>query len=236
MIVPHAVLATTAMIAAIVVTATTGDILTASAMRQVGDLDVIRARRGIVGAAVAVVTNSRFGLGVVCLALSFFSLLFCAFSHRDLSLIRQAATSLTFVTNALAAKWVPARARRPSAVDGGHLRVHRGRAAGVLRFGDPGGATPWDVLDSAGDLPPATPHGLAAHLIGVLRWSARLSGGLTRPSWPPRANPWRFSLIWGVYPLGCAVQSTTSGGVYPLCIVGLVNIVFGGGSFCVLSP
>jgi drug/metabolite transporter (DMT)-like permease len=98
------ILATCAMITAIVVTATAGDILTASAMRQVGDLDVIRARSGIWGAAVAVITNGRFELGVVCLALSFFSLLF-AFSHRDLSLIGPAATSLTFVTNALAAKF-----------------------------------------------------------------------------------------------------------------------------------
>jgi multidrug transporter EmrE-like cation transporter len=101
---PHAILATTAMITAIVITATAGDILTASAMRQVGDLDAIRARSGIAGAAMAVVKNSRFGLGVFCLALSFFSLLF-AFSHRDLSLIGPAATSLTFVTNALAARW-----------------------------------------------------------------------------------------------------------------------------------
>lgn len=101
---PHAILATTGMILAVVVTATAGDILTASAMRQVGDLDVIRARSGIVGAAAAVVTNGRFGLGVFCLALSFFSLLF-AFSHRDLSLIGPAATSLTFVTNALAARF-----------------------------------------------------------------------------------------------------------------------------------
>ncbi len=101
---PHAILATTGMILAVVITATAGDILTASAMRQVGDLDLIRARSGITGAAVAVVTNGRFGLGVFCLALSFFSLLF-AFSHRDLSLIGPAATSLTFVTNALAAKW-----------------------------------------------------------------------------------------------------------------------------------
>ncbi len=100
----HAILATAAMITAVVVTATAGDILTASAMRQVGDLDVIRERSGIVGAALAVVTNARFGLGVLFLALSFFSLLF-AFSHRDLSLIGPAATSLTFVTNALAAKF-----------------------------------------------------------------------------------------------------------------------------------
>ncbi|MGC2299510.1 MAG: hypothetical protein WA476_11955 [Acidobacteriaceae bacterium] len=100
----EAVLATIAMIANIVVWATAGDILTASAMRQIGDLDVIRTRSGMAGAAAAVVTNERFGLGVVCLALSFFSLLF-AFSHRDLSLIGPAATSLTFVTNALAAKF-----------------------------------------------------------------------------------------------------------------------------------
>ena len=104
MIHPHAVLATAAMIVAVVVTATAGDILTASAMRQVGDLDVIRERSGMMGAAMAVVTNARFGLGVLFLALSFFSLLF-AFSHRDLSLIGPAATSLTFVTNALAAKF-----------------------------------------------------------------------------------------------------------------------------------
>ena len=95
--------ATVAMVLAIVVTATAGDILTASAMRQIGDLDNIRAHRGLAGAAAAVVTNSRFGLGVLCLALSFFSLLF-AFSHRDLSLIGPAATSLTFVSNAIAAK------------------------------------------------------------------------------------------------------------------------------------
>lgn len=98
-----AILATSAMIASIVVTATAGDILTASAMRQVGDLDAIRARKGLLGAIGAVVTNARFWLGVCCLALSFFSLLF-AFSHRDLSLIGPAATSLTFVTNALAAR------------------------------------------------------------------------------------------------------------------------------------
>jgi drug/metabolite transporter (DMT)-like permease len=97
------VLATIAMVLAIVVTATAGDILTASAMRQIGDLDIIRARSGVAGAAAAVVTNGRFGLGVLCLALSFFSLLF-AFSHRDLSLIGPAATSLTFVSNAIAAK------------------------------------------------------------------------------------------------------------------------------------
>lgn len=100
---PLQILATIAMIASVVVTATAGDILTASAMRQIGDLDAIRARRGLAGAIAAVLSNARFGVGVVCLALSFFSLLF-ALSHRELSLIGPAATSLTFVTNAVAAK------------------------------------------------------------------------------------------------------------------------------------
>jgi drug/metabolite transporter (DMT)-like permease len=103
MMAPSAVMATVGMIAAVVVTATAGDILTASAMRQIGDLDRIRERSGLAGAAGAVLTNRRFGVGVVCLALSFFSLLY-ALSHRELSLIGPAATSLTFVTNAVAAK------------------------------------------------------------------------------------------------------------------------------------
>jgi hypothetical protein len=99
----NAIFGTMAMIAAVVVTATAGDILTASAMRRIGDLDVIRAKRGLSGAAFAVISSGRFELGVLCLALSFFSLLF-GLSHRDLSLIGPAATSLTFVSNAIAAK------------------------------------------------------------------------------------------------------------------------------------
>jgi drug/metabolite transporter (DMT)-like permease len=63
-----------AMIGAIVLTATAGDVFVASAMRGVGDL-------------------------------SFFSLLF-SLSHADVSLIAPAAGSLTFVSNAVVAKWV----------------------------------------------------------------------------------------------------------------------------------
>lgn len=92
-----------AMIAAIVVFATIGDVMIASAMRTIGDLDVIKAARGLSGAALAVVTSPRFLLGVFFMALSFFSLLF-ALSHADLSLVAPASASLTFVTNAIAAK------------------------------------------------------------------------------------------------------------------------------------
>jgi drug/metabolite transporter (DMT)-like permease len=92
------------MIAAVVVTATAGDILLASAMRRVGDLDEIRDRSGLRGAIVAVLSESRFLGGIGFMALSFFSLLF-SLSNADVSLIAPAAGSLTFVTNAVAAKW-----------------------------------------------------------------------------------------------------------------------------------
>jgi drug/metabolite transporter (DMT)-like permease len=91
------------MIAAIVVSATAGDVLTASAMRRLGDLDVIRAERGLSGAILAVITNLRFFSGVFFLACSFFSLL-STLSHAHLSLVGPASASLTFVTNAIAAK------------------------------------------------------------------------------------------------------------------------------------
>jgi drug/metabolite transporter (DMT)-like permease len=93
------------MIGAIVLTATAGDVFIASAMRAVGDLDQIKAARGLRGAISAVVSERRFLAGATCMALSFFSLLF-SLSHADVSLIAPAAGSLTFVSNAVAAKWV----------------------------------------------------------------------------------------------------------------------------------
>ena len=82
--------ATTAMIGAIVVTATAGDVLLASAMRRVR-LDQWKV--------------VYFVSGTAFMALSFFSMLF-SLSHADVSLIAPAAGSLTFVSNAVAAKWV----------------------------------------------------------------------------------------------------------------------------------
>ncbi len=91
------------MIAAIVLFATVGDLLIASAMRRL-DLGAIRAERGLAGAGWAVVTNVRFIGGVLGMACGFFSLLF-ALSHAEVSLIGPASASLTFVTNAIAAKF-----------------------------------------------------------------------------------------------------------------------------------
>ncbi|HMD21677.1 MAG TPA: EamA family transporter [Alloacidobacterium sp.] len=99
----HSGLANAAMIASIVVAATIGDVLIASAMRQIGDLDEIKAESGLLGAIRAVVTNTRFFIGVAAMALSFFSLLF-SLSHADLSLVAPASASLTVVTNTIAGK------------------------------------------------------------------------------------------------------------------------------------
>src|SRR5579863_1109631 len=93
----------TAMIAAIIVASTTGEVLTASAMKSIGDLDEIRAQSGLKGAIRAVITCPRFFAGVGFLALGFFSLLF-ALNHLNLSLVAPASASLTLVTNAIAAK------------------------------------------------------------------------------------------------------------------------------------
>jgi len=99
----HSGWANAGMIASIVVAATVGDVLIASAMRQIGDLDDIKAEAGLLGAIKAVVTNTRFFCGVAAMAVSFFSLLF-ALSHADLSLVAPASASLTVVTNTLAGK------------------------------------------------------------------------------------------------------------------------------------
>jgi drug/metabolite transporter (DMT)-like permease len=93
----------TAMIAAIVLSSTAGEVLTAAAMKSIGDLDEIRARSGMKGAIRAVLTCPLFFAGVSFLALAFFALLF-ALNHLNLSLVAPASASLTLITNAIAAK------------------------------------------------------------------------------------------------------------------------------------
>jgi multidrug transporter EmrE-like cation transporter len=92
-----------AMIAVVILTSTTGEVLTAAAMKSIGDLDVIRAQSGLKGAIRAVLTCPLFFAGVFFLAVAFFSLLF-ALNHLNLSLVAPAAASLTLVTNAVAGK------------------------------------------------------------------------------------------------------------------------------------
>lgn len=95
--------AATAMIAAVVLSSTTGEVLTAAAMKSIGDLDEIRAHSGMKGAIKAVVTCPLFFAGVFFLAVAFFALLL-ALNHLNLSLVAPASASLTLVTNAIAGK------------------------------------------------------------------------------------------------------------------------------------
>ncbi len=91
------------MIAAVVLCSTAGEVLTAAAMKSIGDLDEIRAHSGLRGAIREVITCPLFYAGVGFLALAFFALLF-ALNHLDLSLVAPASASLTLVTNAIAGK------------------------------------------------------------------------------------------------------------------------------------
>ena len=75
-----------AMMATIVITSSAGEVLTAAAMKSMGDLDVIRAKSGLGGAIKAVVTSPLFMGGIFFMAVAFFSLLF-ALNHMNLSLV-----------------------------------------------------------------------------------------------------------------------------------------------------
>ncbi len=94
-------------ILAVAATAVAGDVLTAGAMRRIGDLDDLRTRsglRGYVGPIRAVISSPLFLLGVLSMAISFFTLLF-TLSLVDVSLAAPASASLTFIGNAFAAKF-----------------------------------------------------------------------------------------------------------------------------------
>jgi len=90
-------------ILAVVISSSSGDVLLSRAMKQIGDLGALRAKRGIAFVVLVMLRNRYFLLGVGCMAVSFYSLLF-GLSWNDVSLIGPAAASLTFVANAIAAK------------------------------------------------------------------------------------------------------------------------------------
>lgn len=96
-------LGTWSAIAAVVVSSTAGDVLTARAMKKVGHVGELYREKGLTAVLGAVVGNGYFAAGILCMAVSFFSLLI-ALSWADVSLVGPAAASLTFITNAFAAK------------------------------------------------------------------------------------------------------------------------------------
>jgi drug/metabolite transporter (DMT)-like permease len=83
--------------------AVAGEVLIAAGMKELGDLDDIRAARGMGGTIAAVLTNAKFVIGALCMAVNFFAMLF-ALSIADLSLAAPAIASLTYIGNAIAAK------------------------------------------------------------------------------------------------------------------------------------
>lgn len=88
---------------AVVLASTTGDVLLSHAMKKIGDIGRLRRERGVLVVIGRILKTRAFLLGVGCMALAFYSLLF-ALSWNDVSLIGPAAASLTFVANAVAAK------------------------------------------------------------------------------------------------------------------------------------
>ena len=85
-------------------TAIAGDTLTAHAMKHIGDLDEIRAKSGLGGAIVAVVSEPTFVCGFLCMAVSFFSLLYALAPPAPVSLIAPATGSVTYLGNAVVAR------------------------------------------------------------------------------------------------------------------------------------
>ena len=85
-----------------------GEVLIASAMRDLGDLDNHRTGpglKGYLGPIKAVLSSPKFLTGAACMALNFFAMLW-ALSIVDLSLAAPAIASLTYVGNAICAKLV----------------------------------------------------------------------------------------------------------------------------------
>ena len=90
-------------ILAIVAASSAGDVLLSHAMKQVGDVGALWRRTNLLTVAGRILRNPQFLLGILCMTLAFYSLLF-ALSWADVSLVGPAAAALTFVANAIAAK------------------------------------------------------------------------------------------------------------------------------------
>jgi drug/metabolite transporter (DMT)-like permease len=87
----------------IVLSSTTGDVLLSHAMKKVGHVGELWTRHGLFGGLGRVLSTPTFLLGVLAMAIGFYSLLF-GLSWGDLSLVAPASASLTFIGNAIAAR------------------------------------------------------------------------------------------------------------------------------------
>jgi drug/metabolite transporter (DMT)-like permease len=87
----------------VVFASTAGDVLQSYAMKKIGDVGRLRRQRGISYVVFQVVTSPSFMLGLLFMATAFYSLVI-ALSWGDVSLVVPASASMTFITNAFAAK------------------------------------------------------------------------------------------------------------------------------------
>ncbi len=92
-----------AAVALITLAATTGDVLLAYSMKRVGDVGELWQTHGLLAVIRRIFATPSFFLGVLAMAVAFYSLLF-GLSWGNLSLVVPASASLTFVANAVAAK------------------------------------------------------------------------------------------------------------------------------------
>jgi drug/metabolite transporter (DMT)-like permease len=90
-------------ILAIVFASVLGDILLSRAMKEVGDVGELWRQRGLTVVMRRTLSNRHFLLGLMAMAIAFFSMLF-GLSWGDVSLVAPAAASLTFIGNAIAAR------------------------------------------------------------------------------------------------------------------------------------
>jgi len=91
-------------IAIMVSCSTVGDVLISKSMKKVGDIGELRKRAGLSTVIRRIVETGTVWVGLLFMSITFYTLLF-ALSHADVSLVVPAATSLTFVTNAIAARF-----------------------------------------------------------------------------------------------------------------------------------
>lgn len=92
-----------AAIGANVLASSIANVLLSYAMKRVGDVGELWKRRGVLAVIGRMLATPTFVLGVLGMAVAFYSLLF-GLSWGNLSLIVPASASLTFVANALAAR------------------------------------------------------------------------------------------------------------------------------------
>ena len=84
--------------------AAAGDVLIARAMRRIGDLGDLHRHHGLAAVIARILSSGFFFAGVLFMTIAFFGNL-VGLSWADLSLMGPATAALTFVTNAVAAKF-----------------------------------------------------------------------------------------------------------------------------------